>query len=1273
MSAKFNMKLFLYRTFAVLMIAMLALVAMPIVTAYAATCTATTTGDWSTPGTWSGCGVGVPGSSDDVVINAGITVTVTANAAANKIDFAATGVGTPILTVNNGVVLNVTNGITVRNSAFQIRSATISGGGTINAASVTVGGTNTVLSNDATTTLTSTISNLSISGNLTIDGVHVASDENDAVFNLESGAVSVAGTVVLDSEDDGSVGSGDATLNLNTGIGSGTLTLSGATPFTDTGTGGTRTFVANGTSATVAYSGTAQTVRAVTYTNLTLSDSGAKTLTGVSTVNGNLILSGTATAATGAATTIGGNLSVGDGTTFTAAGFSLTVTGTTTVGGGTSGNLTVSSISGTKIFIGLVTVNSGATWNNSVNENLTFRGGITNNGTFNAGTGTHNFDTNSQALTGTLSIPNIVISSGGVTLTNNNTLTVGTALSGTGSLTQAASSTLNIGGISTINSLIATALGNTVNYTGGAQAVKATTYRNLIFSGTGLKSMASGTSASGDLSIAPTGTAKASVGDTLNLTVNSLTLGGIGTNFGTWGSTASPATNQNNTYFDSLTTGILTTATDTRSTQVTLTVVDPSPVVYNSTPTLSTTGGSGTGAITFSVGASTGCSVAGSTLSVIDISLPCAVTATKAADSNYNVATSPAVTVTLTAKELTITGVTASNKVYDGNTTATLTGTAALSGVVGSDVVTLDGTPAATFVTATVANGKPVTVSGYTISGADAGNYTLTQPTGLTANITAKTLTITGLTANDKTFDGNTAATLSGTAALSGVVGVDVVTLGGTPVASFADAAVGNAKPVTVTGYTISGADAGNYSLTQPGGLTANITAKLIPTVTATGGPFTYDGASHAATVNGSVAGTVSNVRYNGSATVPTNVGTYTVTADFTPDDTATYENLTNAVAGSITINKVALTVTANNQSIIAGSADPAFTFAYSGFANSENSGVIDTAPACSVSVAHSLPGLYTIVCSGGVDNNYSFSYVNGTLTVNAANNPPTDISLSNSSINENQAANTVVGSLSTIDPDAGDTFTYSFCGGTDDASFALSGNSLQSAVIFDFEAKSSYSVCIRSTDGGTLNTTKTFAISINNLVDTQTFTDVAPSYWAYSYIERLYAAGITGGCATSPSLIYCPDSTVTRAQMAIFLLRGIHGSSYIPPAIGSGSGFTDVPAGSFADTWIKELALEGITSGCGAGIYCPESTVTRAQMAVFLLRGRHGSSYTPPAVGSGTGFSDVPAGSFADAWIKQLAAEGITSGCTATTYCPGGSVTRAEMAIFLVRTFNLP
>ncbi|WP_345296978.1 S-layer homology domain-containing protein, partial [Candidatus Villigracilis affinis] len=184
------------------------------------------------------------------------------------------------------------------------------------------------------------------------------------------------------------------------------------------------------------------------------------------------------------------------------------------------------------------------------------------------------------------------------------------------------------------------------------------------------------------------------------------------------------------------------------------------------------------------------------------------------------------------------------------------------------------------------------------------------------------------------------------------------------------------------------------------------------------------------------------------------------------------------------------------------------------------------------------------------------------------------------------------------------------------------------------------------------------------------TFADVPTSYWAWQYIERLYNAGITGGCSASP-LMYCPESTVTRAQMAIFILRGIHGSAYTPPAA-TGTVFADVPLGSFAADWIEQLALEGVTAGCGGGNYCPEATITRAQMAIFLLRGEHGNAYTPPAA-TGTVFGDIPLGSFADAWIEQLAAEGITSGCGNGNYCPDANVTRAEMAVFLVRAFGLP
>jgi hypothetical protein len=77
--------------------------------------------------------------------------------------------------------------------------------------------------------------------------------------------------------------------------------------------------------------------------------------------------------------------------------------------------------------------------------------------------------------------------------------------------------------------------------------------------------------------------------------------------------------------------------------------------------------------------------------------------------------------------------------------------------------------------------------------------------------------------------------------------------------------------------------------------------------------------------------------------------------------------------------------------------------------------------------------------------------------------------------------------------------------------------------------------------------------------------------------------------------------------------------------------------------------------------------------MAVFLLKAKNGASFTPPAVGASTGFTDVPVDAFAAAFIKQLVADGITSGCGIGIYCPNDSVTRAQMAVFLVKAFNLP
>jgi len=180
----------------------------------------------------------------------------------------------------------------------------------------------------------------------------------------------------------------------------------------------------------------------------------------------------------------------------------------------------------------------------------------------------------------------------------------------------------------------------------------------------------------------------------------------------------------------------------------------------------------------------------------------------------------------------------------------------------------------------------------------------------------------------------------------------------------------------------------------------------------------------------------------------------------------------------------------------------------------------------------------------------------------------------------------------------------------------------------------------------------------------TQTFNDVASGHIFFPFIEAIFAAGITAGCGDDN---YCPEGPVTRAQMAVFLLKAKHGPSYVPPE--PTGAFTDVPTSHWAARWIEQLAAESITAGCGLAQFCPDNPVTRAQMAVFLLKAKYSSGYAPPAE-AGV-FADVPIGHWAGPWIERLAAEGITAGCGTGTYCPDNPVTRGQMAVFLSKTFG--
>ncbi len=278
----------------------------------------TTGGNWNATGTWVG-GV-VPGLTDNVRIQPGATVTVTANASCKQLEMAyvASGAGTytSTLIVNSSVTLAVTGSVFVTTGDDRNKTANIQGAGTLTCASVSLG-TNITPTFDRSNTLNSTITNWTCSGTLSIYGNDNSTSEHRATFNLQSGTLTVAGisqTVEGDS---------DATFTTASAPQSGTLNLTGATPFT---LSGSPTTTLNGTTATVSYQREGdQTVLATTYRNLIIANSGVKTTGGAFTVSGTLTVNSGATFATGHAITtssaasINGTLRINSGGSISAA------------------------------------------------------------------------------------------------------------------------------------------------------------------------------------------------------------------------------------------------------------------------------------------------------------------------------------------------------------------------------------------------------------------------------------------------------------------------------------------------------------------------------------------------------------------------------------------------------------------------------------------------------------------------------------------------------------------------------------------------------------------------------------------------------------------------------------------------------------------------------------------------------------------------------------------------------------------------------------------
>ena len=179
------------------------------------------------------------------------------------------------------------------------------------------------------------------------------------------------------------------------------------------------------------------------------------------------------------------------------------------------------------------------------------------------------------------------------------------------------------------------------------------------------------------------------------------------------------------------------------------------------------------------------------------------------------------------------------------------------------------------------------------------------------------------------------------------------------------------------------------------------------------------------------------------------------------------------------------------------------------------------------------------------------------------------------------------------------------------------------------------------------------------------TFTDVPPKF--EGFVGQLVCNGITAGYSQA---VYAPGGNITRAEMAVFIERALDVAA-VPSC--SGTLFGDVTAAPLGDAfcrYIEDFANRGITAGCGNGDFCPESSVTRTQMAVFIERALDVAA-VPPC--SGTLFGDVTAqrlGETLCGYIEDFAGRGMTAGCGNGAFCPNAYVTRGEMAVFITKAF---
>ena len=931
---------------------------------YAASITSTASGgNWTVNSTW--LNNSVPAANDDVTIVPGASVTVTANANARSITFPNSNSSRAVLTVNSGASLTLGQTITMQSAATMNTAALIQGGGTISCAGVNVGGTTmpTAPGSDYTATLDSEISNLVVSGNLSIKALWNAAlaATNQGTFALGSGEVTVNAVTFATTPVAGPV------LTMATGNQSGTLNLLANTAITVSG-GSLISFIPNGTNATVLYSGNPQTVYGATYQNLTLAGAAKKTISGV-TVNGILCMEGTtkATAAPiygpNAILEYAGTSAQTNGPELTATLpalmisniYGVTLTSSTTVGqelilaGGefiTGAN---------KIFLDTNGSVSGGSSGSYVNGNVQKN--------FSAGTQSFMFPIGDTEFAPVSVLNLAVLAPGGIAAST--TLGAPAQVGSSGILTNLdvnrywvlTSPSGKFGSYSAGFNYPSGDLDAGANATGfGVSVLNGGVWSFASVSGipTSNQTSISGESEFGTFVIGDTVVSPAA-----NLAVTSINGG------------ASPVVG-----------GLFSITVQSDDTNGA-----PENVLVDTVVTLSVNSGSGIlgGTLTGTIPAgSSSVTISGVTYSVAESGVQVAASGT----SGQSLVSGISAAFAVSPAGQFITFSSPGNQTY-GVAPITLTATAS-SGLPVSYSI-LSG-PA-------MVSGNTLTLTGagsVTIQASQSGNGNWTPATPVSQTISVGPITVTGnFTANNKVYDGTNTASIA-SLGLSGVINSDNVTLSAAG-AAFGDKNVGNGKMVIASGLSLGGANSANYVLASTYATNAANISTATLTVTANNTNRTYGAANptFTASYTGFVSGDDSSV-LSGSPSLTTAATTsssvagspYAVTAAQGTLSAANYSF--NFVNGNLSVSAATLTVTANNTNRSYGAVNPAFTASYSGFVNGEDSGVLSGAPSLTTSAttSSSVAGSpYAITAAQGTLGapNYSFNFVNGNLNVTAA------------------------------------------------------------------------------------------------------------------------------------------------------------------------------------------------------------------------------------------------------------------------------------------------